>query len=179
MSGGSPIDELVSVWLVPDGVTTETFRAVIDTLATSEEAPRFDPHVTLAVGRVPAGTIEDELRPVLAGHRPLTVAAGPTGHSGDLFRSLFLTLPAQPFVPLRQEVAARLSGQDHHVAPHLSLLYKRLAASRRVELCGAHDYRDRPITFDAVVVVRPGPGHLDLSDIDSWRVSPRLPLGGR
>ncbi|MCC6756260.1 MAG: hypothetical protein IT199_07800, partial [Solirubrobacterales bacterium] len=157
------------------------------------------PHVTLHVDRAAVGLdVGAALARIAASHPPVSLVAGPTGHSDLYFRTLFIDLPADAgpagnghpaLRALQRALAAAVHGNDpaavqaaidgYRLAPHLSLLYAQLDAGRRDALARRESFAGRVIRFDTVAAVRPAAGHNDLAAVDRWDVFGHCRLASR
>ena len=175
-------------WLVPSGEAARRWQARIRSLAARVGGPVFEPHLTLAMSRLPQ---EVDPRPLAAALQqallPLWLQAGSVGHGPAYFQSIFLRLQSLPESPhgLPQQVArlaAVLDGLwDSRTAaptfpPHLSLFYGELPEARRAALAAEIEPEQAPVCFDTLVAVRPAPGRTSLADVADWDAFLRLSL---
>lgn len=113
-------------WLMPAaGPVHDHLLATIDTLATDLNAPRFQPHVTLAPAFDAAGgAAAQALTSQVAGMPPVDVAFNSIGHEQTYFRALYLLagFPAQ-LTALQEAVQPAFALGPWPFMPHLSLLY--------------------------------------------------------
>jgi hypothetical protein len=91
VAGGEPL----AIWLLPAEPEADRWQSVIDALARSQGSPRFDAHVTVHVGRCPAGAdpVVAALRACAPDLAPVSLQAAATAHSTDYYRTLFVPLP--------------------------------------------------------------------------------------
>jgi 2'-5' RNA ligase len=121
-------------WLVPAaGTERDRLAATIDRLAVEQNAPRFEPHVTVAATFDAAKDAATRtLTSMVTGMPPVELTFAGIGHQQAYFRALYLR--AEPSAELSALQAAgqrawALDRQPH--VPHLSLLYADLAEDRK------------------------------------------------
>ncbi|MGB7182636.1 MAG: hypothetical protein WBD51_11930 [Burkholderiaceae bacterium] len=171
---GSP----VSYWLVPASPDRELLKKSIDLMATQFNAPLFDPHITLfstvlANKEDPAVVLSS----VASRFNPMLLTCGPTGHSGMLFKTLFVEFSFQEVTPIANAIRDRCQRpSSYRLEPHLSLLYRNLPPDSRKALAEKIDYSGKQIPFSSIVAVMPGEGHIDFQQVDSWTVVASAPL---
>ncbi len=100
--------------------------------------------------------------------------------SDEFIKTLFVQLAVS--VELRKindmiSEAANDSSQ-YELNPHLSLLYKNLAAPTRRELAGSINVPLFEVTFDAVKAVRCVSPTKSAADVEAWRVLAAASLSG-
>lgn len=175
-------------WLVPSGEAGRRWQDRIRSLAARVGGPVFEPHLTLAMSRLPQGIdpglLAGALRQALS---PLWLKAGAVGHGPAYFQSIFLRLQTLPESPhgLPEQVArlaavldglwdSRTSAPDF--PPHLSLFYGELPEARRAALAADIEPEPEPVCFDTLVAVRPAPGRTNLANVADWHPFLRLSL---
>ena len=161
----------VSYWLLPFKDDAAPLQAVIDALASTYDAPRFRPHVTLYSGM---GDPEEAARLVRSvGERAgiLTLGCRPLAHSEVTAKTLFVPFASTPEIGamaryLQTSVAA---PGGYAFAPHLSLLYKRLPAAERHSLTTRLAAPLESVRFDAVEAVCTDSDIDSKTDVEAWR----------
>jgi Cyclic phosphodiesterase-like protein len=147
-----------SLWLMPDGPSSERLAALISALALRLGTPVFVPHVTLLHGlareerELLART--DALSKQLAGQ---PVSLGPLDSRDEYFRCLYLRAePAEWFraTHARAAQAFDLSPDPEHL-PHLSLVYGRLDGAEKERIASS--------------LVAELPISIELTAIEVWR----------
>jgi 2'-5' RNA ligase len=175
----------IAFWLLPGEPSMRAIAQTVDELARRYDAPRFTPHVTLHVDRAaPHADLAGLLDEVAARFAPFEMRAGPTGHSPQLFKTLFVTLSGGDIVGLAGALAAGMrrwrptAAEDtepaatYRLEPHLSLLYKKLSDAERETLAARHCRNGEFLYFDRIAAVTPVPGVRDLSRVEDWVVLP-------
>ncbi|HVL56612.1 MAG TPA: 2'-5' RNA ligase family protein [Burkholderiaceae bacterium] len=168
----------VAFWLVPAEPDHRALSQRIAALAAEHDAPLFEPHITLHVGRLADGeSLESLLSQVARTAAPLTLIAGATAHSDQLFKALYVEFDDPQLHRIHRALRERLSApSDYTLAPHLSLLYKRLPQPQREALAQRQRLAGQPIAFDTLVAVRPAAGRSDLSEVAGWDTTLRCGL---
>lgn len=174
----SGVEAPVAFWLVPADDDRQWLADLIATLAAQFDAPVFEPHITLHVGRCDRAALPRLLERAASQAAPLALTAGPTAHTEQLFKALYVEFDDARVAQLRELLLAGGElGGDYTLAPHLSLLYKRLDENLRTRLAHCHRLDGRTIAFDTVVAVQPAAGHATLADVASWDTGLRRRLG--
>ena len=127
-------------WLVPAaGPARDQLAATISTLAAEHDAPRFEPHVTMAgLFRSGKQAAVQTLTSLAAGTRPFEVRLVAAGHEQAYFRALYLRAqPSAQLSALHQAAQAAWALDSRPYMPHLSLLYANIAAERKRAIIGA------------------------------------------
>lgn len=187
-----PADPVMHAWwLVPAEPWHARLQAEIAALAARTGGPVFEPHLTLALGPLPAtgldwGVLAASLSRSLSG---LSLQAGPRGQSARYFQTLFVRFgqhpDARPALAVRQQqLAGLLASAAPDVAPttapafepHLSLCYADLSAPVREQLAASGGIEGEWIAFDTLVCVRPGAGALTMDRVADWDCFLRIPL---
>ncbi|MDO4683633.1 MAG: hypothetical protein Q4B17_12725 [Lautropia sp.] len=179
-------------WLVPAEPWHTRLQAEIAGLAARTGGPVFEPHLTLAIGPLPAGGLDwHALAASLSQSLPaLSLQAGPRGHTARYFQTLFVRFGQHPdaipaLAARQQQLGALLAAvaPDAPVTtapafePHLSLCYADLPAPTREQLAGSNGIEGQWITFDTLVGVRPREGALTMDRVADWDCFLRIPLG--
>lgn len=164
-------------WLMPAaGPDRDWFAATIDRLAEDHDAPRFQPHVTVAVTFDAAEDAAAQTVALLAAEvPPVDLTFDAIGHEAAYFRALYLrAMPARQLLVL-QQAAQRAWALDPLVhVPHLSLLYSDLAEEHKRPIIDSLDI-SLPLTvrFDAVELWA-----RDSQGVPGWYRTVRMPLSG-
>jgi hypothetical protein len=162
----------VAYWLLPCEKDRDRLQKNINLLARELDAPVFEPHVTL----YSTVLAEDEdpnalVRGLASRFEHIRLTCGPTGHSGMLFKTLFIELNYQQVAALATALRDRCRHQSsYRLEPHLSLLYRSLPSATRDALAERMSFAGKTIVFDAIAAVTPGFGNADFHDVGSWTV---------
>jgi 2'-5' RNA ligase len=171
---------VIAYWLIPSEPAHNFFKQIINDLARRYDAPVFEPHVTVHVGADRADAVENALGNTardckLIGLTPLGI-----DQSDEFIKTLFVRFGMS--VELRKindiiREAADDSSQ-YELKPHLSLLYKKLAAATRRELAASINVPLSEVTFDAIKAVRCVSPTESGADVEAWHVFAAASLSG-
>jgi len=138
-----------SLWLTldDDSQAATHFQSVIDDLIDAhDDAPRFDPHVTLV-----GGLTGDRKRPtwvtreLAATTEPLDLRFGDVQCSTTPHQCVFsLVDPSLELLRLRRQAMTALDRPAATYVPHLSLVYSEMSLERRVAVAEALDTTTLP-----------------------------------
>jgi hypothetical protein len=171
----------VALWLLPASPWREKFGAIIRDLAAIHRSVAFEPHITLHVGALHGAAPTSNWLGALGGARaPITLSCGATAHGPEHFKTLFVAFDDTTVTRLRDALlaSADLRG-DYPLQPHLSLLYRGgLDEAERARLAAQYRFDGERVTFDEVVLVRPGRAGADLLDIATLDTTERVRLAG-
>lgn len=182
-------------WLVPAEPWHARLQAEIAALAARTGGPVFEPHLTLAIGPLPASGLDwHALSASLSQSlHALSLQAGPRGHTARYFQTLFVRFGQHPdaipaLAARQQQLAAQLAAAAAAVAPdlpattapafepHLSLCYADLPALAREQLAASGGIEGEWITFDTLVCVRPREGASTMDRVADWDCFLRVSL---
>ena len=167
-----PRRTVIAYWLIPAEPVHRFLQDLINDLARRYDTPVFEPHVTIHVGADRADAAKNALRDAareckLIGLTPLGI-----DQSDEFIKTLFVQFAMS--VELRKigdiiREAANDSSQ-YELKPHLSLLYKNLAAAPRRELAASINVPFSEVTFDAIRAVRCVSPPKSRADVEAWHV---------
>ena len=125
---------MLMAWLMPAaGPVRDHLAATIDRLAAEHDAPRFEPHVTMA-GLFHSGqqAAVQALTSLAAGARPFEIRFAATGYEQAYFRALYLRAePSPQLIALHEAARAAWALESRPYTPHLSLLYADIAEEQK------------------------------------------------
>jgi len=125
---------MLMAWLMPAaGPVRDHLAATIDRLAAEHDAPRFEPHVTMA-GLFHSGqqAAVQTLTSLAAGVRPFEIRFAATGYEQAYFRALYLRAePSPQLTALHEAARAAWALESRPYTPHLSLLYADIAEEQQ------------------------------------------------
>lgn len=141
-------------WLMPAaGPVRNHLLATIDRLAANHDAPRFQPHVTLAPTLNSAADMAAQtLTSRVARISPVDLVFDDIGHEHTYFRALYLLARSSPqLTALQEEVQQALAPEPWPFMPHLSLLYSDIPEAAKHAIIGSIGI-SVPLTvrFDAI-----------------------------
>ena len=163
---------VIAYWLIPSERAHSFFQRIINDLARRCDAPAFEPHVTIYVGADRADAAKNALGDAtreckLIGLTPLGI-----DQSDEFIKTLFLQFAMSAELRKINDIipqAANDSSQ-YELNPHLSLLYKNLAAPTRRELAASINVPFSEVTFDAIKAVRCVSPAESGADVEAWHV---------
>ena len=171
---------VIAYWLIPSEPAHSFFQRTINDLAHRYDAPVFEPHVTVHVGADRADTAEKTLGNAardckLIGLTPLGI-----DQSDEFIKTLFVQFAMSAELRKIKDMireAANDSSQ-YELNPHLSLLYKNLAAPTRRELAASINVPLFEVTFDAIKAVRCVSPTESGADVEAWHAVAAVSLSG-
>ena len=163
---------VIAYWLIPSEPAHSFFQQIINDLARRCDAPVFEPHVTIHVGADRADAAKNALGDAareckLIGLTPLGI-----DQSDEFIKTLFVDFLVSAELRKINDMireAANDSSQ-YELKPHLSLLYKNLAAPTRRELAASINVPFSEVTFDAIKAVRCVSPAESGADVEAWHV---------
>ena len=171
-----------TLWLTPREPLREVLRSTIREFAARQHAIDFEPHVTVFCAPSTDGESRAVARHIAAQFPPIELTAIRVDHSELFTKTLFVQF--EESVLLRrifETAAAGCSRPSRYVLnPHLSLLYKKLPATRRKTLLQTLDVPMGGYSFDRVRVIETELPIEDDGPIRRWRIvcdEPLLELG--
>jgi 2'-5' RNA ligase len=163
---------VIAYWLIPSEPAHSFFQRTVNDLAHRYDAPVFEPHVTIHVGADGADAAKNALGDAareckLIGLTPLGI-----DQSDEFIKTLFvdfsMSAELRKINDMIREVAN--DSSQYELKPHLSLLYKNLAAPTRHELAASINVPFSEVTFDAIKAVRCVSPAESGADIEGWHV---------
>jgi len=171
---------VIAYWLIPSEPAHSFFQRIINDLARRYDASVFEPHVTVHVGADQGRASEKALGE--AARQCKLIGLTPLGidQSDEFIKTLFVQFAMS--AQLRQindiiREAANDSSQ-YELKPHLSLLYKNLAAATRSDLAASINVPFSEVTFDAIKAVRCVSPTGSGADVEAWHVVAAACLSG-
>jgi hypothetical protein len=163
---------VIAYWLIPSEPAHGFFQRTINDLAHRWDAPVFEPHVTIHVGADRADAAENALGHAareckLIGLTPLEI-----DQSSEFIKTLFVQFAMSVELRKIAEIIRKAANPSspYELEPHLSLLYKDLAAATRRELAASVKVTPAEVTFDAIKAVRCISPTQSRADVEAWRV---------
>jgi putative hydrolase of the HAD superfamily len=171
---------VISYWLVPSEPANSFFQRIISDLARRCDTPVFEPHVTIHVGVDGADASKDALAAAaregkLIGLKPLGI-----DQSDEFVKTLFVRFAMSAELSKINGIIREAANDpsEYELKPHLSLLYKNLAAATRRELAASINVPFSKVTFDAIKAVRCVSPTASGADVEAWQVVAAASLSG-
>ena len=171
---------VIAYWLIPSEPAHSFFERIINDLAGRYDAPVFEPHVTIHVGADRADAAKNALGDAACECKPIGLTPLGIDESGEFTKTLFVDFPVRAALrkingSIRQ---AANDSSNYQLKPHLSLLYKNLAAANRRELAASINVPLSEVTFDAIKAVRCVLPMKCGADVEAWQVVAAASLSG-
>jgi 2'-5' RNA ligase len=162
---------LLAYWLVPAEPQRSELTTLIRRLAASQCAPSFVPHITIYA----ANSAEPERRQLdekLRGSSCITLKTTRIAWSETFTKTLFIELARSKSL---EGLSKRLRDltpipADYRLAPHLSLLYKKMPATELRLLARQTSLQWSEILCNEIHVITGNPAVNTAVDVESWRV---------
>ena len=163
---------VIAYWLIPSEPEYSFFQRIINDFARRCDAPVFEPHVTIHVGADRAEAATSALGNAARECKLIGLAPLAIDQSDEFIKTLFVQFAISVELAKINGVIRQTANDSsqYELKPHLSLLYKNLAAATRRELAASIDVPFSEVTFDAIKAVRcvsPTKSH---ADVEAWRV---------
>jgi len=162
---------VIAYWLIPSESAHSCFEAIINDLAGRYDAPVFEPHLTIYVGADRADGAEEALGNAARLFKLTRLTPLGIDQSNEFIKTLFVQFAMS--VELRRindfiRDAAN-DSMSYELKPHLSLLYKNLAAASRCQLAASISVQLSEVTFDTIKAVRCVSPTQSRADVESWQ----------
>ena len=163
---------VIAYWLIPSEPAQSFFQRIINDFARRYDTPVFEPHVTIHVGADRADAAKNALGDAereckLIGLTPLGI-----DQADEFIKTLFVQFAMSAELRKTTEIIRQGANDSsqYELNPHLSLLYKNLAAPTRRELAASINVPFSEVTFDAIKAVRCVSPAESGADIEGWHV---------
>lgn len=163
---------VIAYWLIPSEPAHNFFQRTINDLADRYDAPVFEPHVTIHVGAYRADAANNALGDAARECKLIGLTSLGIDQSDEFIKALFVRFAMSAELRKTNDIirqAANDSSQ-YELNPHLSLLYKNLAAPTRRELAASINVPFSEVTFDAIKAVRCVSPTESGADVGAWHV---------
>ncbi len=172
---------VTAYWLIPTEPAYCSFQRIINGLAGRYDAPVFEPHMTIHIGASRAEAASRALAD--AAHECTLIALNPTriDQSEQFTKTLFVEFAVTAELRQLNELIRNTAHDSfqYQLKPHLSLLYKRMAAETRLDLAASIKVPLREVTFGAIKAVRCISPTQSRADVEAWRVIEAVSLCDR
>ena len=161
---------VIAYWLMPSEPARGSFQEIINYLARRYDAPVFEPHVTVHVGADHADAANNALRDAASQCKPIGLTPLGIDQSDEFIKTLFVQFSMSAELRKISGIVRQSSNDSPHyeLKPHLSLLYKNLQATARLELAASIRVPLAEATFDAIKAVRCVSPTESRADIAAW-----------
>ena len=171
---------VIAYWLIPSEPAHGFFQRIINDLACRYDTPVFEPHVTIHVGADRADAARKALRDATRECKLITLTPLGIDQSDEFIRTLFVQFAMSAELRKGSDIIREAAddSSQYELKPHLSLLYKNLAAATRRELAASISVPFSEVTFHAIKAVRCVSPTECGADIEAWRVVAAASLSG-
>lgn len=162
-----------SLWLVPKGMANNKFGSLINKLAKENQAPVFQPHVTL-LGDFMYSEEEsiEKTKQLVSGQSPFTIEMEKIDFEDYFFRTLFVRAKKTKPLMILNSRAREIFQMQSQLAfmPHLSLLYGTFSKETKEKIISKIG-RDQKAVFEikSVYLIKGG-------EIKDWQIINEFPL---
>ena len=163
---------VIAYWLIPSESAHSLFQAIINDLARRYGAPVFEPHVTIHIGADRADAAEETLGKAVRLFKLTRLTPLGIDQSNEFIKTLFVEFATSAELRRINDFIrdAANDAMPYELKPHLSLLYKNLAAASRRQLAASISVPLSEVTFDTIKAVRCVSPTQSRADVESWRV---------
>jgi 2'-5' RNA ligase len=163
---------VIAYWLIPTEPAHSFFERIITDLAHRYDAPVFEPHMTIHVGANHMDLAETALEHAARECTRIRLTPIRIDQSEEFIKTLFVQFALSEELRQMSQIirqAAHDSSQ-YELKPHLSLLYKNIAAETRRELAASITLPFSEIIFDSIQAVRCVSPTQATADVELWRL---------
>ena len=166
----------ISFWLVPKKEEKDYFQKIIDRLALKYDGPSFEPHVTIYAGRSNIENVISVAEEIAKNANEICMKITGISYSDVISKTLFVTFEdSKELTILSDELKEKSKNpSDYKLAPHLSLLYKKLKESTKKELAREINLSYETVKLDEFVVVSADTGVETKEDVEAWKTIFRM-----
>ena len=171
---------VIAYWLIPSEPAHSFFQRIINDLAHRYDAPVFEPHVTIHVGADRADAAKNALGDAARGCKLIGLTPLGIDQSDEFIKTLFVQFAMSADLRKINGIIRQAANDwsQYELKPHLSLLYKNLAAPNRCELAASINVPLAEVTFDAIKAVRCFSPAESSADVEAWHVVAAGSLSG-
>jgi 2'-5' RNA ligase len=171
---------VIAYWLIPSEPACSFFQRIINDLARRYDAPVFEPHVTIHVAADRADAAKNALGDAARECKLIWLTPLGIDQSDEFTKTLFVRFAMSAELRQTNDIIRQAADDPSHyrLKPHLSLLYKNLAAATRRELAASINVPLSEVTFDAIKAVRCVSPTKSDADVEAWHVVAAASLSG-
>lgn len=164
---------VVAYWLMPAEPARSFFASVIAELATRFVAPVFEPHVTIYAGDRGNDNPTQALSHALAECRPFRLSVRDIQYSDEFTKTVFVQFESSPALwPLSRALQHASGGHnEYQLNPHLSLIYKKITLSAKIDLAASVSLPFTEVLFDSAKAIISPARVESRTDVEAWRVA--------
>lgn len=153
-------------------------KSVCD-LAREFDAPIFDPHVTVFVGRSTVPEFTGVVESLIQTFAPMTLYADRLDHSDRYTKTFFVQFAESKILQTMSDTVrwGCTTPSDYALNPHLSLLYKNLDEANRLALCQRPAAPMGSYLFDGLRIMQADELTTEAKNVRAWRRIAEFKLG--
>ena len=166
------MDNLFSVWLVPQRKEEKELNKIVKNLAKKYNSPIFIPHLTLlGNAMISFEALKSIVDEVFEDKKPLTIKKTKLNQSEQFFKTVFIEFELSDilknfFIALSKKTD---KSSVENFKPHISLIYKLMPESEKIRIIKSLDVKNNFIV-DSAYIVAPKKGDADFLNVEGWRV---------
>ena len=164
---------MVAYWLIPAETARSFFVSTIGKLAARFDGPVFEPHVTIYVTRKGEDIPAEVLNRALVGYAPFRLSVRNLQYSDSFAKAVFVQFePNSLLVRLSHAFQQASSLHDaYHLSPHLSLIYKKMTGTAKLDVSASVRLPFAEVHFDLAQAVICPVRTESHQDVKSWRIA--------
>ncbi len=169
---------MIAYWLMPEPLAHEYFASLISDLAGRFDAPLFEPHLSIYVEDTSYGHATRVIKEVAAEFDQIQMSVAGLRFSEEFWKTVFVQFFASPALTRLSEAIQSRSADaaGYHLDPHLSLIYKTMAAADKNKLAASLRLPFDEVIFDSVAVISAPNKTETRAGIESWEKISERPL---
>ena len=162
-----------TIWVIPPEPVFSDVKNTIERLASTYQAPKFEPHMTV-LGNIEKdfSEIEEKVRELTKNLEKLVLTLGPVSFSTTYFQSVFIRVSSSArLMQLNLDIKKLFDRENDVFMPHMSLLYGDHDMEARAQAASSVKISPATFTVDKLVITR---GSNDPKD---WEHVAIIPFG--
>lgn len=166
------MDDVLSVWLVPDEEDKKYLGQIIEDLGIRYNAPLFTPHLTLFGDlTIDLENLKAVVNEVFKNVKTFGIKKTRVNQSEKFFKTVFIEFEIdENLTNLFTAISRKTDNRDIYTfKPHLSLIYKIMTEKEKINIIKGLKIKDE-FTIGSVYVNAPKKGSNDFMDVKGWRV---------
>ena len=161
--------KVIALWLMPAVEEAAFLAALVRRLAIEQDAPLFEPHLTVYAGQIEPAAAVSALREIkVAGSYASRVER--VACAEKFRKTVFVQLAPSAELQQLSDALCRSSKcrNGYELNPHVSLIYKEMPEPAKVTIARAVELPFESISFDRLKVIT-GPDRTECrADVESW-----------
>lgn len=145
-----------SVWLIPQQPELNYFQKMINKLAKEQQAPKFQPHITIYWGKTDSlENIKQIIKSLAQKNHPITLNVTGADATPEIFKTLFVIFADNDQLSnWSKQIGDATINKDYQLHLHLSLLYKDMPIEKKQALLKQVQLNLKRVTFDKLELIR-------------------------